>query len=244
MMALGFLAAFFWLARRLRQAGLSPDFFWEAAPLMILAAVVGARAFYFIFFPDVFFRDPLGAILSRGGLVWYGGMIGLILAVWALCRWKRAPFYVFTDAMSPPAALGLAIGRVGCFLAGCCYGGPCALPWAVAYPTGHPTHGAHVHPAPLYESALTLILAWGLTALGRRWRAPGVVSWSFVLGYGLIRFVTESVRGDRLIWLPELNLSASQAISLIGAALGVAMLVHIARRAPAAASGASQAARV
>lgn len=230
MMALAFLTGFAWIARRARAAGLSPDLFWETAPLLILAAVLGARLFYFIFFPQVFWQDPLAALLSRDGLVWYGGMIGLVLAVWGVCRWRGVGFFAFTDVVAPAGALGLALGRVGCFLAGCCYGAPCALPWAIVYPHGHPTHPTHVHPAPLYEAILTLALAFGLARLARHWPVTGVASWGFVLGYGVVRFFMETLRGDRLVWLEAWQLSASQIISLLGIVLAGTMLARLARK--------------
>ncbi len=227
MMALGFLAALYWVVRRAKAMGEDPESFLGVAPWLIIAAVVGARLCYFLFFPDIFWADPLSAILSRGGLVWYGGMIGCILALIAFSRTQKIPFFKIGDIIAPPAALGLAFGRIGCFLAGCCFGGPCALPWAVVYPTGHGTHPHAVHPAPLYESFLALVLMSIMLQLGKRWPQTGVISWSFVAGYGLIRFFIEYTRGDRLIWLDALNLSASQTISLVGVLIGLIMLIRI-----------------
>ncbi len=230
MMALGFLFGLYWTTKRAQKMGENPDAFIEMAPWLIISAVVGARICYFIFFPDIFWADPVSAILSRGGLVWYGGMIGCILAFIVFSRIKKIPFFKISDIMTPPAALGLAFGRIGCFLAGCCFGGPCALPWAVTYPTGHETHPHSVHPAPLYEALLALVLMGILLKIGQRNPQTGIVSWSFVAGYGLIRFFIEYTRGDRLIWLNALDLSASQLISLLGVFLGVVMILLIKRK--------------
>lgn len=227
MMALGFLAGLYWASKRAEQMSENPDAFIEFAPWLIISAVVGARICYFFFFPDLFWADPISAIFSRGGLVWYGGMIGCILALTLFSRIRKIPFFKVGDIMAPAAALGLAFGRIGCFLAGCCFGGPCALPWAVSYPVGHETHPHTVHPAPLYESSLALVLIGIMLQVQKRFPKTGTVSWTFVAGYGLIRFFIEYARGDRLIWLEALDLSASQLISLCGVLIGVAMLIRI-----------------
>ncbi len=234
MMALAFLVSVWWLMHRARQAGENPDTYLEAAPWLIIAALVGARLFYFVWFPETFLKDPAGALLDRGGLVWYGGLIGIILGMLVFTRIRKIPFYKFTDLVTPSGALGLAIGRIGCFLAGCCYGGPCALPWAVVYPAGHETHPHPVHPAPLYESAAALVLAFLLVRIFRVQPAPGITSWSFVAGYGVIRFLMEYIRGDRLIWFHALDLSASQVVSLLGILLGLGMIRWLGTRRTAA----------
>ena len=224
MMALGFvlgLALSSWIAK---HKGLAPDRLLEVAPWLILSAVLGARLFYFVYFPDVFWQDPFQAMISRGGLVWYGGVLGCLVALLVVTRQLRIPFFKLTDIIVPGAALGLALGRIGCFLAGCCFGGPCALPWAVVYPVGHETHPHAVHPAPLYESVAAFVLAGLLLWVSRRFPMLGVTSWTFVVGYGIIRFVIEYTRGDRLIWFEPWDLSASQVMSLVGIVLGSVMI--------------------
>jgi phosphatidylglycerol---prolipoprotein diacylglyceryl transferase len=227
MLALAFVSACYWTARRAKRP-LTADYAIEATAVMMLGALLGARILYVVFFPAVFWANPIGTLLNPGGLVWYGGMVGGILAVLAYTRWRRLPFLQLADAMTPPTALGLALGRVGCFLSGCCYGAPSQLPWAVVYPVGHITHPLHVHPSPLYE-ALTalLIMAW-LLWLERTGKATAgsLLGWFMVL-YGVARFGLEGLRGDRLAWLNTmgLTLSASQVISLGGGMAGLVLLL-------------------
>jgi phosphatidylglycerol:prolipoprotein diacylglycerol transferase len=231
LVALAFVAGFALIVRRAAQAGENPDSYLEAAIWFIIAGIGGARLFYFLWFPQVFFRDPLGALFSSGGLVWYGGVIGVLLAILLYTRLKKLNLFHFTDIVSPAAALGLAIGRIGCLLAGCCYGSPCDLPWAIRYPHTHETLGLPVHPAPLYETVLMLGVTLVLLAL-ERYQATRrklfngfTTGWFFILA-GLVRFAVEAVRGDRLVWfaLGGLELSASQAVSLLGVLAGTLLL--------------------
>lgn len=231
LVALAFVAGFALIVRRAAKAGENPDSYLEAALWFIIAGIGGARLFYFLWFPQVFFQNPLGSLFSSGGLVWYGGVIGVLLATLFYTRLKKMSLFHFTDIVAPAAALGLAIGRIGCLLAGCCYGSPCDLPWAIRYPHTHETLGLPVHPAPLYETVLMLGVTLLLMTLeryqaGQRKLFDGFTTgWFFVLA-GLVRFAVEAVRGDRLVWFGfgGLELSASQAISLLGVLVGALLL--------------------
>ena len=224
LVALAFIAGFTMITRRAAKAGENPDDYLEAALWFIIAGIGGARIFYFLWFPQVFFANPLGTLLSSGGLVWYGGVIGVLLAILIYTRLKKIDLFTFTDIVSPAAALGLAIGRIGCLMAGCCFGSACALPWAIHYPVTHETHGIPVHPAPLYETALMLLVMALLLRLDRNKPFRGFTTgWFFILA-GIVRFAVEAVRGDRLVWLAGLDLSASQVVSLLGTLLGLGIL--------------------
>jgi phosphatidylglycerol:prolipoprotein diacylglycerol transferase len=103
------------------------------------------------------------------------------------------PLFHFTDIVAPSAALGLAIGRIGCFLSGCCYGSASTFPWAVAYPATHETHGLPVHPAPLYETTLMLVVMGLLLRLDQKKRFEGFTTGSFFVFAGLVRFILEYI---------------------------------------------------
>jgi len=216
LMALAFLLGGGWFIQRGGAAGFSKTKLLDALPWVIVASIVGARVFYLLFFPDQFWQDPIGVAFGRGGLVWYGGVVAAIGITAIICRQYHIPFWQWMDWLVPPAALGLAIGRVGCFFAGCCYGGPCTLPWAITYPPGHETYPHAVHPAPLYESLGALILAGTLVWVENRFKPTiGVVALYGIIGYALLRFGLEYLRADRLVWFEPLNLSASQVIGLV-----------------------------
>lgn len=230
LVALAFLVGFAFIAQRARQAGDRVDDYTEALIWFIIAGIGGARLFYFIWFPAQFFSDPLGSLLSKGGLVWYGGVIGAFLAMAVYTRLKKIPLQHFADIVAPAAALGLAIGRIGCLLAGCCYGAPCDLPWAIHYPLQHETHGLAVHPAPLYETVLMVLVTFILVKLDQKKPFEGFTTWWFFILAGLVRFTLEFVRGDQLVWSQDLHISASQWVSLGGMALGAFMLTILSRQ--------------
>jgi phosphatidylglycerol:prolipoprotein diacylglycerol transferase len=229
MMALAFLLGTLWAARRAEVFGLDADrLVWLMAWVIVLA-LVGARLLYVFYFPNLFWMDPLGVLIASGGLVWYGGMAGAVAALALFARRHGFTFWQLGDILAAPTALGMAIGRVGCLLAGCCYGGPCELPWAIRYPHTHETHGMPVHPAPIYESLNMLLAAWLISRLPLDKAHPGRPSALFLMLYAVNRFIIESVRGDRLVWFEPLNLSASQVISLAVFAVGLALWVRFKR---------------
>lgn len=230
LVALAFIAGFGLIALRARKAGDRVDDYLEAIIWFIVAGIGGARLFYFIWFPEQFFRDPLGSMLSKGGLVWYGGVIGAFVASVVYTRLKRINLNHFGDIVAPAAALGLAIGRIGCLLAGCCYGAPCDLPWAIHYPPTHETLGLPVHPAPLYETALMLAAMALLIKMDKNKPFEGFTLWWFVILAGAVRFGLEFIRGDQLVWSQSIHISASQWVSVGGILLGAIMLAVLSRK--------------
>lgn len=178
-----------------------------------------------------------------GGLAYYGGFIGASLAAWFLLKRDRFPFWKAADFAGIGVPLGLAFGRMGCLLAGCCFGAECDLPWAISFPPRSPaseqqfkTHvlssmsaWSHpVHPTQIYESAASLaIAAFCLLWVQPRKRYDGQVFAAFLALYAVARFVLEILRRDDRGGL--LGLSTSQ---LIGVALVVGAGVIHYRRSP------------
>lgn len=230
MVALAFLAGFALMFHRARKAGDNVDDYMEATIWFIISGIGGARLFYFIWYPELFFRDPIGTMFSQGGLVWYGGVIGVTVAVMLFTWLKKIPLLRFGDIMVPSCALGLAIGRIGCLLSGCCHGSVCDLPWAIRYPQSHETHGLPVHPVPLYETFLMLIVMAVLLKMDKNKPFEGYTTLWFFIFAGLVRFVLEYFRGDRLVWIEALNLSASQVVSIAGIVAGLALLIFLGSR--------------
>lgn len=204
-MLLGFLLAGFMLWRRAPAIGVEPRLMADACAIALVAGVVGARARYVWERWDRFAVDaqgaprpwseliPLAADVDGGGAVWYGGLVlaAAALVLWA--RWRRIPLLPFADLAAPAVLAGLAVGRLGCFFNGCCYGSPTTLPWGVANPA---CPGVAVHPAQLYESAATATLALVLWLWWRPQRRAGVAAFWGVVGYGCWRFINETLRGD------------------------------------------------
>ncbi len=142
-------------AWRARRAGLDPELIVSLAFWMIVPGIIGARAFYVIeYWPDQYWpiyhaSGPaalLGAVvnIAEGGLVIYGGLFGGVLGlVGFVCKY-RLPLLAVCDLIAPSLMLGLALGRVGCLLNGCCFGGVCDCPWAVTFPPGSPAYHSQI----------------------------------------------------------------------------------------------------
>lgn len=205
----------------------------ELGLVIVLSAVLGAKVFHTIFegaghrlpdgsiatgFWDLIRADPWHwARLFESGYVFYGGVVGAIGMGYLFTL--RAGFEqkgAFGDYAAPGLAIGIFIGRLGCYFAGCCYGAETDVAWAVSFPAGHPTRGAPVHPVQLYDAAFGLVAF--VTALWYypRRRFPGELFAGLVASYAVWRFLTEMVRadGDRGVWFGG-TLSTSQLVSLV-----------------------------
>lgn len=215
-----------WAAKRAESAGLNPDKILQAIFWMIIVGFAGARLLYVIYYPEIYLRNPLQILLDRGGLVWYGGLVAAT-ATGLIFAWRQQiPVRRFMDILILPAALGLAIGRIGCFFSGCCYGKISQVAWAVHFPPGHETHPHSVHPTQLYESFSLVLATLALQQVYRRKAnvSPGMTTGLFFVVYGIIRFIIEYFRGDGVYWVPGL-LTASQTISLVGMLFGAGLIV-------------------
>ena len=199
LVALGFLAGLAAAARNVRKAGLNGELVYDLAPWLVGAGLVGARLLYVISYWDKDFAgQPLIETIAvwKGGLVFYGGLIlAILVALWRVHSMKL-PLWTMADALAPGVAIGHAFGRIGCLLNGCCYGRPSSLPWAIHFPPSHPTAGISVHPSQVYETLLNLtffgLLMWGF---GRR-RFSGQIFSFYLMGYAVLRAITEWFRGD------------------------------------------------
>ena len=233
MMALAFLATvsvWNWLAPRTgRPAGYGSELgFW-----IMISGVVGARAAEVLTNWAHYAAHPAQIIrVDQGGLVYYGGFILACLAVIAFARRRRDPLWALADYAVVGLPLGHALGRVGCFINGCCYGLPTTLPWAVRFPDTHESHGVPVHPTQLYEAAYNLLLFGVLLAFYLRRRPPaGRVFALYLLLYPPFRLLVEFIREE-----PRngFGLTAAQMTSLPLLLAGLALWWFLGRRTRAA----------
>jgi phosphatidylglycerol---prolipoprotein diacylglyceryl transferase len=260
--ALCFLAGAWLAARELRRKGHDGDHAWDLAVYAAVGGIVGAKIYYlFLHFPQTL-ADPSGAIFSRSGLVWYGGLLGGSLAVlWRIHRLKL-PVPTYADALAPALALGYAIGRIGCFMVGDDYGRPTDSWVGVAFPVGAPPSTAGnlrafgvdvpasipndvvmaVHPTQLYEAGLSLIVLAILLALRTRLTAASSLFFAWLAMAGASRFAVEFFRAkdDRFFGA----ISLAQVISLLLVMTGVLAVLALMRRpqtVPAGVAGAKPA---
>ena len=201
LVALGFVAGLWTASRRGLRSGVAADNIIDLGPWLILGAIVGARTLYVIsYWSESFAGRPIGEIFAvwRGGLVYYGGLIGATLACIFYLRMKKLPFWKVADILAPSIALGSVFGRIGCLLNGCCYGRACNLPWAIRFPPGNPLSPPTypVHPTQIYDSLLNLCLYAFLAWLYRRRKFDGQVFGVYLVCYAVLRSFVETFRGD------------------------------------------------
>lgn len=202
---------------------------------VFFGALIGSKAYWWAQYGE--WADlKWGGFLVYGGLVFYGGLIGGVLAGIAYVRWCRAPLGQVADLVMPYVALAHALGRVGCFLNGCCWGGVTTRPWGVSYPRtawnayheqlkdGLLQKGAKcslpVHPTQLYEAVGCLIIFLLLRFIYKKGTPTGLIVALYMLFYGMLRFATEFFRGDSARPLLGLTVSQLVALSLMMGGLG------------------------
>jgi len=202
------LVALHLFGREARRSGL-PEAAANAAVAGVLGGLIGAKVLWTIEFAGT---APWTSLLfSRGGLSWFGGLIGGVGTGVLMLRRARVPILSAVAAATPALAVGHAIGRIGCFLVGDDYGRPTTLPWGVAFPLGLPPTDVPVHPTQLYETALLLPLAAFLIQVRRRGWPDRAVVGAYLLAAGAIRFGIEFVRVNLPVAGP---LTVAQLISL------------------------------
>ena len=229
-----------WVARRIHRRlpdylrPLTPDQVADLCCLALLGGIAGARAFFVVLHWDFFSAEPRYIpALWQGGLVWYGGMIGSLLAAWIYARLHRVCFLPLLDLFAPVIAIGHAIGRVGCFLNGCCYG-EITHAWYGVCLAGEPHK---LIPVQLIEAIGLVFLYIALRALQRPnvlRRHPGRVFGCYMAGYAVLRFKLERYRGDQLpIWEA---LTLQQIVSIAVLLAGLLLILFSLRPARAARS--------
>lgn len=226
-----------WLAvRRARAAGIDGNRIMDLLIWVIIAALVGAKALLFIVDFNHFTSswDEFTTLLRSGG-VFYGGLIAAILVCIYQLRKHRLALWPSADHVAEGDAGREQVGRLGCLMAGCCYGKPTDVAWAITFTdpaanfnVGTPLNVA-LHPTQLYESAAGLVILVALLLLERRPKAfPGRTFWSFAFLYSVLRFIIEFYRGDDRGLVLDM-LSTSQFISVVLGPLSLVMLWYLSR---------------
>lgn len=232
-------------SRRAKLVGVDPQFARDLTIWLVLSGVVGSRLFHVIQHRARVFADcqtlmdyvKATVMLPDGGLTLYGGLIVASLTYLWICRHNKVPAVRFADAAVPAVFIGIAFGRMGCFLNGCCYGGRSELPWAVSFPSGSAAWSALVargflpetalqtmslHPTQVYSTINALVLAALTAAYYRHRRGDGSVVALALITYPLSRFGLEIIRWDESGQLGT-GLTISQLVSLGVVGLGLVL---------------------
>jgi prolipoprotein diacylglyceryl transferase len=235
--------------KRIKLHQLDP---YTIVAFVAFAGILGAKIWHII---DTPIDRPTGATFSsfgaligwfRGGFAWFGGFVAGIAALLLVARRSRLSMLTMLDISSSAAAVGYAVGRIGCLISGDGdYGKPTNLPWGMSFPDGLvPTTGANgacalygwpqncaVHPTPIYEFIVCVLIAWYIWRRGARAiqhpLAPGVITGEFLILFGIERFLVEFIRINPRVWL---GMSNAQIAALLTIVAGVILLIVARRR--------------
>jgi len=256
MVLLGFLVAAWLAARRSALIGVAPAQCLDISIYGVAVGIAGARLFHVLMHWSEY--DPFqGAAAEHignmfklwdGGLVFYGGLVSVILFAWVYCRLSRLPVLPFLDLCLPSVLIGQAFGRIGCFLSGCCFGKVCHLPWAVSFPyksqayltqadAGLLFSGANrslpVHPTQLYASIAAGLTAAFLYCYWPRRRFNGEILGLALVMASAMRFFEEFLRDDDIAVWPQLSawMTIGQWCALGLLAAGAVMWIYFKKQA-------------
>ena len=234
MLFIAYLASINMTAWRARKGHLNPNFAFDMATWLFIGGLIGARAFFVIQYRQNFhsFFDIFK--IWEGGIVFYGSLIGGTISLLLFWYFHRFPFLPMADAIAPAVCIGLAIGRFGCFMNGCCYGDRCDLPWAVSFPSVSApykdqvarglipptaTHSLPLHPTQLYSTIDGLVLLGVVLAYWPHRKSDGQAMALYFLLYAITRFLVEELRNDEAA--QYLGMTISQMISVGVFSVGV-----------------------
>jgi len=234
-LALAFLSAIYLSGREARRLGIPTQIFYDLCFYSVLAAIVGSRLLYVLLEWPAFAEHPWKIVaLWEGGLVFHGGLILALVVAFYYMHVHALPRRTTLDALAVGMPMGQFFGRIGCFMAGCCYGAPSNLPWAVTFtsPETLCPLKVPVHPAQLYEAFLALGVFGVVYWLRTRKRFEGQLMLTYFFLAGTVRFTVEffrdlsDYRGPVFFgWMP-----ATQLVALSIALISGALLLYFLRR--------------
>lgn len=240
LLAAAYLAALQLAVVRARHRGIDGTKIMDLGIYLIIAALIGAKLML-IAVDFRYFAEHPREILSivRAGGVFYGGLIAALAVAFWLVRRYGLSIWTTADLFAPGIALGHVIGRFGCLMAGCCYGRPTSVPWAITFTNvaaaanvGTPL-GVPLHPTQLYDAGAELVILAVLLFTERKGRTfAGRTFWLYVLLYAISRFIIEFYRGDDRGVI--LGVSTSQFVSIVAVPVAILMLLRLRSRTAAA----------
>jgi phosphatidylglycerol:prolipoprotein diacylglycerol transferase len=233
LLTLGFFLALALAKNLARKDGVSADGIADLAVTLLLAGIVGSKLLMIIvdLMAGGTFRQVLDPGYLRAGGAVHGGIIAATLAFFWRVKRLKMPLALTLDCLTPAVALGQAIGRLGCFSAGCCYGTACTEPWAVTFTnpdaglmSGTPL-GMAIHPVQLYTFAANLGIMVALLVVRKHRRFLGQVSACYFILEGIGRMVTEIWRADldRGVWMGLPWLSTGRLTALLFIVFGIGL---------------------
>jgi phosphatidylglycerol---prolipoprotein diacylglyceryl transferase len=231
MLVLAFVTSTWLACWRARREKLDPEAVLDMAFWLFAGGLIGARLFYCVQYWGRGINNLLDVFQYwKGGIVYYGGIFGGVLAFLIYRKYRNLPLRPYLDALAPSIAVGTLFGRLGCFLNGCCYGDVCKLPWAVSFPQHSPPwdsevhfglipadalHSLPLHPTQIYSAIDAFVLLILLTAYFPLRRRDGEVLGVLMLTYPITRFLIEFLRNDEPVFFMGLTISQNISLALL-----------------------------
>lgn len=241
MVALGYSAAIFYLLKSRASSAITREASADLVFYSALSGILGAKAVFAATYWNELGPDPASKLLYiltsfQYGFVFYGGLAAGAAAFFVICRRHELNFPKAADHFAPALALAHGFGRIGCFMAGCCYGRPSAGGFGVVFtnplsevPQAY--FGVPLYPTQLIEAAGNFLIFGGLVWLSRREKSPpgGLIFAAYMLTYAVLRFTVEFLRGDDRggAWL---GLSPAQAVSVIVASAAISTILIVRKK--------------
>lgn len=232
MLFFAFIGSMSIAARRARREKIDPEIVLDMALYVFIGGLVGARLFYVWQYWGVRVHSFWEIFeIWKGGIVLYGSILGGTIAFFFYRRIRTFPLLPMLDVIAPALAFGIAIGRIGCFLNGCCYGDQCNLPWAVQFPKHSPPweaeagrnlippsaeHSLWLHPTQLYSTIDGLIIMTLLLAYFPIRKRDGEVMGLLMLAYPITRFLIEHLRNDEGVFAAGMTISQLISVGIFG----------------------------
>ncbi|MBW1667089.1 MAG: prolipoprotein diacylglyceryl transferase [Deltaproteobacteria bacterium] len=217
-LALGLCGALLITLKTGRAQGLRASEILDTALVMIVSAIIGSRLMYVIMNYSYFALHPLRILeVWQGGLVYSGGLIAAILTMSWYLKHSKLSFWETGDLWAPGLALGQGIGRIGCFMAGCCYGKPTDAWYGVVFNHPHSLAPLHLplHPTQLYHSVSNFIILGLLLSLRTKKKFSGQVFLWYLILHSTARLLIERFRGDNRGLIPGTTMTPTQLIALV-----------------------------
>lgn len=202
LLVIAFYVSLYLLRIEAKKKNIDPQIILDVAFLAIISGILGGKIAYIIFNLPEYIQNPSDVNLWRAGFIFHGGFFLSIATVSIYTKKKRLSFLSVVDFFIPYVALGEAIGRIGCFLNGCCYGTPTDLVWGKVFPLNSPA-GYHygalpLHPTQLYSSLFLFVLFLILKNIQAQQKFKGETLLLYFIFYSGFRFFLEFLRGDKL----------------------------------------------
>lgn len=228
MLMLAVIVAVAWSVREGKRRGIREEDILDTGIVLFVAGLIGARGLYILLHPNEFSGPGQWLHIWEGGISFHGCLVtGALAMAWMSWR-RRINLISLMDAAAPGVALGYSIGRVGCLLNGCCYGGKCDLPWAMQFRDAGALGGLTPpsHPTQIYSSVAGLLIFGFLAWYSPRQKHPGQLALMFLFLYSVYRFILEFFRKGVSAIVVTNGLTQAQIGSMVIAAISLALLVY------------------